>query len=105
MRFTVLAAIAASFLATSAMAADPNMPAQSGPGNPAVKTTAGNNASMPVSGANSFTRGEAQSRILAKGYSHVSGLAKDSNGVWRGKAMKDGQPVNVSVDFQGNVNS
>jgi hypothetical protein len=33
----------------------------------------------------------------------VSGLAKDDNGVWRGKAMKNGQQVDVSLDYQGNV--
>jgi len=33
----------------------------------------------------------------------VSGLQKDANGVWRGKANKGGQAVDVSVDFQGNV--
>ena len=28
---------------------------------------------------------------------------KDDQGVWRGKAMKDGKSVTVSLDFQGNV--
>ena len=28
---------------------------------------------------------------------------KDDSGVWRGKAMKDGKSVDVSLDFQGNV--
>jgi hypothetical protein len=30
-------------------------------------------------------------------------LKKDDKGVWRGKAMKDGNTVTVSVDFQGNI--
>jgi hypothetical protein len=92
-----------AFGATAAFAQSP--PAQSGPQNPAVKTESGNNANMPVKGANSFTMSEAKSRISDKGYTQVSDLKKDSNGVWRGTAMKDGQPVHVSVDYQGNVNT
>lgn len=79
-------------------------PAQSGPQNPAVKSPSDNNAMAPVAGANSFTRSEAVSRIESKGYTHVKHLKKDSNGVWRGTAMKDGQSIAVSVDYQGNVN-
>jgi len=33
----------------------------------------------------------------------VSELRKDDQGVWRGKATKDGKSVAVSLDFQGNV--
>jgi hypothetical protein len=57
-----------------------------------------------VAGANSFTHDEAVSRIESKGYTKVKHLKKDASGVWRGTAMKDGQPVSVSVDYQGNVN-
>jgi hypothetical protein len=80
-------------------------PAQSGPQNPAVKTDAGNNANMPVRGANSYTMAEARSHIMRKGYTRVSGLKKDNSGVWRGTAMKEGQLLHVSVDYQGNVNA
>ena len=55
------------------------------------------------SGANSFTEGQARSRIEASGFNEVSGLQKDGDGVWRGKAKKDGKNVEVSLDFQGNV--
>lgn len=79
-------------------------PAQSGPQNPAVKSEDSNTSSMPVRGANSFTMSEARSHITDKGYTDVTMLKKDSAGVWRGTAMKDGQPVHVSVDYQGNVN-
>jgi len=47
----------------------------------------------------------AKSRIEDAGYSNVSDLKKDDNGVWRGKACKGGSSTNVSIDFQGNVNS
>ena len=36
-------------------------------------------------------------------YTSVSGLAKDSNGVWRGTATKDGRSQNVAIDFRGNI--
>jgi protein CpxP len=57
----------------------------------------------PVPGANSFTEGEARSRIEASGYTNVTDLQKDSQSIWRGKAMKDGKSVSVSLDFQGHV--
>jgi hypothetical protein len=37
------------------------------------------------------------------GYSSVSSLKKDDNGVWRGKAVKGGVSTNVSLDPQGRV--
>ena len=61
------------------------------------------NPGAPVAGANSFTEGQAKSRIEEKGFKDVSGLKKDANGVWRGKAKQNGKTTNVSVDFQGNV--
>lgn len=78
-------------------------PANSGPNNPPVNSPGANNPGAPVSGANSFTEGQAKSRIEAAGYTQVSDLKKDDAGVWRGKAMKDGKQVSVSLDFQGNV--
>ena len=60
-------------------------------------------ASGPAPGANSFTEGQAKSRIESQGFTNVSGLAKDDHGIWRGKAMKDGKNVNVSLDFHGDV--
>jgi len=76
--------------------------AASGQDNQAVATTEAN-ADQPAKGANSFTKGQARKRIQHKGYSHVTGLAKDQDGVWRGNAQRDGQPVNVWLDYKGNV--
>jgi hypothetical protein len=79
------------------------------PANRDAKTPAVNspnsppNPGAPVAGANSFTEGQAKSRIEDKGFKNVSGLKKDDAGVWRGKANQNGKAVNVSVDFQGNV--
>ena len=75
---------------------DANTPAVNSPNSPP-------NPGAPVAGANSFTEGQAKSRIEAAGYSDVSDLKKDDAGVWRGKAKKDGKAVTVAVDFQGNV--
>jgi putative membrane protein len=70
---------------------------------PAVATTTTQNPAAPVNGANSFTEGQAKSRIEAAGYSDVSGLMKDKDGIWRGKASKAGTMMTVSLDYQGNV--
>ena len=102
MRLTLVTAAAVGLCTTLAFA----QPAvQSGPQNPAVKSMDQNNASAPVAGANSFTMGEAKSHIEDKGYTKVRSLKKDKDGVWRGRAMKDGKSVPVSLDYQGNVNS
>jgi hypothetical protein len=88
--------------ATTASAQNP--PAQPGPNNNAVNSAGQNNSNAPVAGRNSFTEGQAKSKIEDAGFTNVTELKKD-NGVWRGKARKSGSATAVSVDFQGNVNS
>ena len=72
---------------------------------PAVTTSNANNktAAAPVKGANSFTMSEAQRRIEAGGFSQVTDLKKDTDGIWRGTGMRDGASVSVYCDYQGNV--
>jgi hypothetical protein len=60
-------------------------------------------SAAPVPGANSFTEGQARSRIEEAGFSNVSELRKDDQGIWRGRAMRGGQQVGVALDYQGNV--
>lgn len=60
-------------------------------------------ATTPAAGANSFTEGQAKSRIEAAGFTNVSDLQKDDKGIWRGKAQQGAQQVSVALDFQGNV--
>lgn len=56
--------------------------------------------------ANSLNEDQAKSRIEAKGYLNVTRLQKDSRGIWRGEAtMKDGRPVFVILDLEGNIYS
>ncbi|MGX9429603.1 MULTISPECIES: PepSY domain-containing protein [Bradyrhizobium] len=104
MKRTLLAVLATAVLSASP-AIGQNPPAQSGPNNSAVNSSGQNNSSAPVAGRNSFTESQAKSRIEQAGYSNVTSLKKDDDGVWRAKANKGGSPTDVSLDFQGNVNS
>lgn len=104
MQRTFVLTLAVALLVAGAAAAQ-NPPAQSGPGNKAINSSDQNNSDKPVAGRNSFTEGQAKSKIEDAGYTNVGELKKDDNGVWRGKASKGGSATNVSVDFQGNVNA
>jgi hypothetical protein len=101
MRKLLMVSAAVTLMTGSALAQNP--PANQGPNNPAVNTTGANNPGAPVAGANSFTEGQAKSRIEKEGFADVSNLQKDDSGVWRGKAKKGGKSMDVSLDFQGNV--
>jgi hypothetical protein len=102
MKLSIVLAVYAAVTASTAMAQTPT--AKSGPSNNAVNSAGQNNSNAPVAGRNSFTEGQAKSRIEGAGYTNVSALQKDANGVWRGKGSKGGTTSNVSVDFEGNVN-
>jgi opacity protein-like surface antigen len=94
--FAVTAFAAAAF-AQSGPPANPNA------NTPAVASPSTTNPGAPAAGANSFTEGQAKSRIEVAGYSNVSGLMKDKDGIWRATATKGGATTNVALDFQGNV--
>src|SRR3954464_11394573 len=100
MRTYLAIAAAAAMITGTAMAQpanrDANTPAVNTPNTPP-------HPGAPVAGSNSFTEGQAKSRIESNGFANVSELRKNDQGVWRGKAMKDGKSVTVSLDFQGNV--
>jgi opacity protein-like surface antigen len=92
------AAVAGSALAqTTAPSANPSA------STPAVANPNANNPRAPAAGANSFTEAQAKSRIEGAGYSNVSGLMKDKDGIWKGKASKGGTTVDIGLDYQGNV--
>jgi opacity protein-like surface antigen len=85
-------------IAQNAPAANPH------PSTPAIVSPNANNPGAPAAGANSFTEAQAKSRIEAAGYSNVSGLIKDKDGIWRGKASRGSTTaVDVTLDYQGNV--
>ncbi len=104
MRTTIAVALVLGLASGGALAQAPA--AKEGPQNSAINTSDSKNrtqATGPVKGANSFTEGEARSRIENKGFSNVSALKKDDDGIWRGRAMMGGQQVDVALDYQGNV--
>jgi hypothetical protein len=103
MRKMLMIGSAVTLMAGAALAQTQNPPANQGPNNPAVNTPGANNPGAPVAGANSFTEGQAKTRIGQAGYGDVSDLKKDDSGVWRGKAKKGDTSMDVSLDFQGNV--
>jgi hypothetical protein len=74
-------------------------------GNPAIKDPHAMASDAPAKGHNSFTMGQARTRIEKAGYTQVMGLKKDHDGVWQGRARQDGRKVHVAMDFQGNVTS
>ena len=111
MKSLVLGLAAAGLVAGSALAqtssstpgASPDAKgAASSDSNQAVVTTSAH-ADAPAKGANSFTQDEAGGRIGDQGYTDVTGLKKDPDGIWRGQAKKGGQQVAVWLDYKGNV--
>ncbi|MFC4174235.1 PepSY domain-containing protein [Microvirga sp. GCM10011540] len=57
------------------------------------------------SGANSFTERQARSRTEAQGFAHVADLRRDDQGIWRGRATRNGRSVGAMLDFCGSVAS
>ena len=94
----IIAAVLATTMATAAFAQ-----ADTGSHNPALKNPVVHTTAMAAKGHNSFTEGQARGRIAKDGYSNVSKLTKNANGVWQGTAMKGGAKVNVALDYKGNV--
>jgi hypothetical protein len=106
LEISVRPVLLAGFLALSSVAAFAQTsapPANPKPSTPAVTTTSTPAPAAPAAGHNSFTMDQAKSRIEAAGYTNVTGLAKDKDGVWRAMASKGGTSSNVSLDYQGNV--
>jgi hypothetical protein len=103
MRNMLLIGAALAFAASGALAQTP--PAKEGPQNSAINSATSPNRTVdaPVKGRNSFTESEAKSRIESLGFANVSDLRKDAAGVWCGHAVKNGRPVEVALDYQGNV--
>lgn len=95
---------ATAFLMAGALGAYAQTPAPSPEAEtPAVATPDTTNPTAPVAGANSFTEEQARARLQEGGYTAVSGLKLDDKGIWQAAATKDGKPVNVALDYQGNI--
>ena len=72
-------------------------------GENAAVNTSGVNTAAPAPGANSFTQNQARKRLTKGGFTEISTLKKDNQGIWRGTAQKDGKPVSVWVDYRGDA--
>lgn len=73
------------------------------PQTPAVSTPDDKNPKAPVPGENSFTEAQATERLTEGGYTGVTNLKLGEDGIWRADATKDGQPIKLMLDFQGNI--
>jgi len=93
-----LVLVGAGALAQSEPVSDSTTPPAIVQGDADSHTTA-----APVAGRNSFTETEARARLEKHGYTAISALQKDEESIWRGTATKDGKPVRVAVDYQGNI--
>jgi hypothetical protein len=71
--------------------------------NPAIKDGTPHQTASAAKGRNSFTQEQAKGRLAKAGYTNVSKLTKDKDGVWQGTASKDGAQANVGVDYKGDV--
>jgi len=108
--FTAVVAVAAaaSLLAACGKAdADrtegPAVSAAEAPVNTAVDTTSTTGETTLTPGANSFTEAQARGAIEKAGYSNVGPLSQSEQGVWTGKATRNGTETSVSVDYKGAV--
>lgn len=100
----LLIATAVIALSATSVFAQETKPAANPDGDtPAVATPSEQNSTAPVEGANSFTEEQVKERIAEAGYADVTDLKLDDKGVWQGKATKDGKPLMVSMDYQGNI--
>lgn len=103
MRPAALLAVALALATAPASAQAPN----SVTGTPGTTAGAGSTApeatGAPAPGANSFTEAQARARMESAGYSGITDLRQDDQGIWRGMAVKDGKPAAVALDFRGAV--
>ena len=111
-----LTLVATPALAQNATTVSPGTGTMTGSSNAAVNASgnAGSdvNASGTVNvlafsalekGANSFTEGQAKSRIASAGFTDVSELKKDDQGIWRGTATRGGKQQQVGFDYKGSI--
>ncbi len=103
----LVAAITSAAIAQTSPAPAPSQPAPA----PAARDTTGSTTRAAINGAplengaNSFTEAQAKSRLEDAGIAGVTGLAKDDNGIWRGRGNWQGRSVSVGLDFRGNISA
>ena len=103
MRSVILIAAIASLTAGAAFAQyDAKQPASPPTAQAQPATPAAGAPTTPNAGA-AMTEMQAKARIEAQGFTNVSELKKDAQGMWNAKAMKDGKPVQISLDTRGQI--
>ena len=81
----------------------PTVSTSEAPRNEAVDTAPTTGETGPTPGASSYTEGQARSAMESAGYMAVGPLTQNTNGLWQGKATRDGAEASVSVDYKGAV--
>jgi hypothetical protein len=103
-RLLVAAATAVGLsIALPAHAQDHPMASDQAAPNPATKSPNAMTQAPLARGKTSFTMGQARARLAKAGYTHITNLTKDRDGLWQARAMHHGQWVNAAVDYKGNV--
>ena len=103
MRSVILIAAIASVTAGAAFAQyDARQPASPPAAQTQPATPPAGAPTNPNTGA-AMTEMQAKSKIEAQGFTNVSELKKDPQGVWNAKAMKDGKFVQLSLDTRGQI--
>ena len=72
--------------------------------NPPIAGDQSRQTDAAAPGHNSFTQSQAIGHLTNAGYTNVTGMTQDDQGVWHGQATnKSGKSVAVSVDYQGSI--
>ena len=95
--------LGAAQLASAQDQSAPPAASSEAPANPALKSPDDAAAAPLAKGHNSFTKSQALSRIKKAGYTQVTGLVLDADGLWQASAMRGGQSVKVALDYKGDV--
>jgi len=108
---------ALAVIAASSSAFAQNAPLAGGATNPPPGTTSNNTGTplLPESTTNTAKPGSvdsanvtgaqaaARSKFEEAGFSNVKGLSRSTDGVWSGRAVKDGVEIGVAMDPSGRI--
>jgi len=120
MRSAIVIAAIVSLTAGAALAQQESQPSEPGAvqhppihSEPAAPPSTADAAKLPdaapvinseeQAGAKIENEEQAKAKIESEGYTEVSGLKQDDKGMWSAAAMKDGKPVQLSLNAQGQI--
>ena len=95
MKTTIIALLAATSLVACSKPADTN--------NGSINPDQNRQAAAPAAGNNSFTEEQARGHLANAGYTNITGMTQDDQGVWHGTATMGGKTGPVSLDYQGSI--